>query len=834
MKKIVGFTLGFPRTIILFFLCLTFCSLIVSLNYLKIDTSTDGLINKDLKFKIDQANLKKEFKILDNNVLIRISGKNKEEVNKVSNEILIDLTDKKELNFFYSPQTDPVFRKNFFTFLNSEQKNELISKLYQFQPFISELNSNTKFTGLNNLLELILKSENKNNEDFEGFQRIFKSFILSLNNKKYVDWTELLNTDLNNYIILGFEEEGLKNNGFVDFYNYLTSISSKYKTVEVRYTGGIVIDYEEISSVADGASNAGIISIILVAVILLFAFRNFKNIFFIILTILSGLTITMALTTIFIGHLNLISVAFAVLFIGLSVDFGIQIYSRFLENSSKKIDLKKKLDNDTSGISSTLLMASVPSMVGFISFIPTNYIGLSELGIISFFGLIVGLLTNIFLFTSLQKQFGCFDKQYESKNTNKYEEIFKYFEKKKKIIFLILLIILGYNVLYYKSLNFDSDPLNLKDNSLGSVKLAKELIEQNPTSDYVISVLLDEQQLKNKSLFENLNSKKSIKSTFSYSELIEDYKNEELDYFKFLISSQNSNNFYSNIEDFEKFKSLLKSIISLDELSISFEAKILLDKLEKQIHSQEDFRDIEERYFRKFDDLVGVLNRLGNKDDLLLKNLPFFYKDRYLSVAKKYRVEIFPSKDVSKKENLKEFVIDVLDVFPNATGMPIVQYFAGEVVIDSFIFAIFVSISFLLFFLSLIFKNFKFVLITFSCLLLGVTFTVFFMILFNLNFNFANMISLPLLFSLGVSYPVYFLRRYRELGNLNKVIRSKTPPAILLSASTTICSFSTLAISGHQGTSSMGILLFISLTMTLISSLIFLPLMIKMFKISSR
>ena len=305
---------------------------------MKIDTSTDGLINKDLKFKIDQANLKKEFKILDNNILIRISGKNKVEINRVSNEILIDLKDKEELNFFYSPQTDPVFKKNFFTFLNSEQKNELISKLYQFQPFISELNSNTKFTGLNNLLELILKSENKNNEDFEGFQRIFKSFILSLDNKKYVDWTELLNSDLNNYIILGFEEEGLKNNGLLDFYNYLTSISSKYKTVEINYTGGIVIDYEEISSVADGASTAGILSIILVAVILLFAFRNFKNIFFIILTILSGLSITMALTTILIGHLNLISVAFAVLFIGLSVDFGIQIYSRFLENGSKKIN----------------------------------------------------------------------------------------------------------------------------------------------------------------------------------------------------------------------------------------------------------------------------------------------------------------------------------------------------------------------------------------------------------------------------------------------------------------------------------------------------------------
>ncbi len=834
MKKFVDFILGFPRTIILFFLFLTFCSVMISLNYLKIDTSTDGLINKNLKFKIDQANLKKEFQILDNNILIRISGENKEDINRVSNEILIDLKEKEELNFFYSPQIDPVFRKNFFTFLNSEKKNELVAELYQYQPFISELNSNTKFTGLNNLLELILKLENKTNEDFEGFQRIFRSFILSLDKKSYVDWTELLGSELNVYIILGFKEKSLNSQGFANFYNYLTLISSKYKTVDINYTGGIVIDYEEISSVANGASIAGIFSIVLVALILLLAFRNLKNIFFIILTILSGLFITMALTTIFIGHLNLISVAFAVLFIGLSVDFGIQIYSRFLENSPKKIDFKKKLDNDTSSISPTLLMASVPSMVGFASFIPTDYIGLSELGIISFFGLVVGLLTNIFLFTSLQKQFGSSGKQYEPKNINKYEELLKYLEKHKKFIFLIIFCILSYNTLNFKSLNFDSDPLNLKDNNLKSVKLAKELIEQNPTSDYVISVVLDEEQLKNKSLFENINAKKSVKSTFSYSDLIEDYKNEELDYLKFLISSQKSSRFYSNIEDFQKFKSLLKSIISLDELSISFEAKLLLEKLEKQILSEDDFRDVEEKYFRKFDDLVVTLNALGNQDNLLLKDLPFFYKDRYLSNAEKYRVEIFPSKDVSKKENLKEFVIDVLNVFPNATGMPVVQYFAGEVVIGSFIFALLISISFLLFFLFFIFKNLQFVLITLSCLLLGITFTLFFMILFNLNFNFANMISLPLLFSLGVSYPVYFLRRYKELENLNKVIKSKTPPAILLSASTTICSFSTLAISSHQGTSSMGILLFISLTMTVVSSLIFIPLMIKMFKVSSR
>ena len=116
--------------------------------------------------------------------------------------------------------------------------------------------------------------------------------------------------------------------------------------------------------------------------------------FFSYFSIIIGLTITLGLTSIIVGKLNLISVAFTVLFIGLSVDYGIQIYSRILE--SIYVPKVKKIISDVKNISNTLLIASIPSMLGFISFIPTNYIGLSELGIISFFGLIVGLFTNLF------------------------------------------------------------------------------------------------------------------------------------------------------------------------------------------------------------------------------------------------------------------------------------------------------------------------------------------------------------------------------------------------------------------------------------------------------
>ena len=158
--------------------------------------------------------------------------------------------------------------------------------------------------------------------------------------------------------------------------------------------------------------------------------------------------------------------------------------------------------------------------------------------------------------------------------------------------------------------------------------------------------------------------------------------------------------------------------------------------------------------------------------------------------------------------------------------MPVVQYKAGEVVLDSFLMAFLISFTFLLIFISFVFKNLKLV---FSCLfslLVATIMTLGSMIFLNLNFNFANMISLPLLYSLGISYPIYFLKRFQEKKDVKKVISSQTPKAIYYSAFTTIASFGTLGISNHNGTSSMGILLFLSLFMTLISALVFLPLTI--------
>ena len=433
MNKFINTILHYPKIVVLLFLSLACFSFFLTLHNLKIDTSTDSLINKNLDFKINQKRLKNEFKFLSNNILIQVSHSNPLVLDESTKNLIETLKTRKDLSFVYSPNIDPLFKENFFNFLNHKEK-KIVQKLYEYQPFLSEISSNPRMEGFNNLLSISLQAEDK--ESLDNFYPILNSFLESLKNNNKVDWSNIFERDSNqNFIIVGYKEELLKE--FSDFYAFLNN-EKQTSLVNIEFTGGLIIDYEEIGSVSTGNIIAGILSILIVSILLWIAFKDLKIIFILVGSILIGLSITMGIVTLTIGKLNLISVAFAVLFIGLTVDYGIQIVLRILERKDvEKINVFTGLNS----ISNTLLIASIPTMVGFLSFIPTNYIGLSELGIISFIGLIVGLFSNLLLLPSLLI---IFLKKTKLKNNIKQksllEKIIFFLIKKKASVYSLLFL----------------------------------------------------------------------------------------------------------------------------------------------------------------------------------------------------------------------------------------------------------------------------------------------------------------------------------------------------------------------------------------------------------
>ena len=825
MNKFINTILHYPKIVVLLFLSLACFSFFLTFHNLKIDTSTDSLINKNLDFKINQKRLKNEFKFLSNNILIRVSHSNQLVLNESTKKLIENLKIRKDLSFVYSPNVDPLFKENFFNFLNHKEKKKIVQKLYEYQPFLSEISSNPRMEGFNNLLSISLQAEDK--ESLDNFYPILNSFLESLKNNNKVDWSNIFERDSNqNFIIVGYKEELLKE--FSDFYTFLKN-EKQTSLINIEFTGGLIIDYEEISSVSTGNIIAGILSILIVSFLLWIAFKDLKIIFILVGSILIGLSITMGIVTLTIGKLNLISVAFAVLFIGLTVDYGIQIVLRILERKEvEKVNIFPGLNS----ISNTLLIASIPTMVGFLSFIPTNYIGLSELGIISFIGLIVGLLSNLLLLPSLLI---IFLKKTKPKNnikqTSLLETIIYFLINKKASVYSLLFFIFFFNLIFIERISFDYDAMNLKDQKLASVKLAKELIKKNPSSDYVISVIQDKEEMKNSKKLDVLQEKESIDSYFSFFDINSEFKNDDLDYLKFLIDSQKSPKFYTSKDQIEIFKKNLTTLSKVGSEKVSNLSNNILQQFEGVTLDDEKIKKIQFNFFSGFDSLIQKIQNFGLVNENLHQNIPDFYLKRYVSSNNNYRIEIFPSKDVSAKKNLDEFVNDVEYIFPNATGMPIVQQKAGLIVIQSFNIALTISIIFLIIFIYLIFKRFLYVLISLISLLIAFMFSVFIMILFNINLNFANMIALPLLYSLGISFTIYFIKRFIQYeGKIDSVISSNTPKAIIFSAATTMGSFSTLAISSHSGTSSMGLLLFICLFMTVLSAVFILPVLLSSFK----
>ena len=125
--------------------------------------------------------MKKEFKVLSNNIVIRISSNklNETDVDNKTIEIVNILKNRNDLNFVYSPSIDKVFKENFFIFLKNNEKKELIEKLYEYQPFLSEINNNPRFQGFNNLLALALKQNDSNllsefSHNITGFLQIIQ------------------------------------------------------------------------------------------------------------------------------------------------------------------------------------------------------------------------------------------------------------------------------------------------------------------------------------------------------------------------------------------------------------------------------------------------------------------------------------------------------------------------------------------------------------------------------------------------------------------------------------------------------------------------------------
>jgi hopanoid biosynthesis associated RND transporter like protein HpnN len=603
----------------------------------------------------------------------------------------------------------------------------------------------------------------------------------------------------------------------------------KYQA-RVRLTGPVPIANEEYATVQDGAIMNGIGTVIVVLFILWLALHSAKIIFAVFVNLFIGLSITTALGLMMVGSLNLLSIAFAVLFIGLGVDFGIQFSVRYRSERFKNDDLKLALAEAARRVAVPLSLAAMATAAGFLCFLPTDYKGMSELGEIAGAGMLVAFTTSI---TVLPAMLSLLNPPGEKEPVGyAFLAPVDHFLEKHRIAIIVgtlAIVIAGLPLLHF--MKFDFNPMNLRNPKAESIATFLDLRKDPNTGANAIDVMTNS-EADAKKIEEKLTKLPEVLRVMSLDSFVPEDQALKLKLIekaaKVLGPALSPDSIDAPPSDQENVDSLKSSVDALrrtagDGKGPGAVASLsLADALAKLAVSNEATRNKAQAIF--VDPLKIVLDQLRKSleaQPVSLNTLPSDLVGSWKAKDGLMRVEALPRGDPNDNDNLRKFANAVLAAEPTAIGGPVSILKSGDTVVSAFIHAGIYALVVIGLLLWITLRRITDVLMTLVPLLVAGAVTLEICVLIKLPLNFANIVALPLLLGVGVAFKIYYVTAWRS-GRTN-LLQTSLTRAIFFSAMTTATAFGSLWLSSHPGTSSMGKLLALSLLTTLAAVLLFQP-----------
>jgi hopanoid biosynthesis associated RND transporter like protein HpnN len=592
----------------------------------------------------------------------------------------------------------------------------------------------------------------------------------------------------------------------------------------VRLTGDVAMQDEEFATLSEGAALNNSLMVAAVLFILWRALRWGRLILAVMLNMIVGLALTAAAGLAMVGVLNPISVAFAVLFVGIGVDFGIQFTVRYREErfqlGGRDLYLKPALDRAGAGASLPLALAAAATAAGFFSFIPTAYRGVSELGLIAGVGMMLAFLSTVTLLPALLAilkppaetapvgyAFLAAVDRYQTGH-------------RKLIVFAALgLAVLGAPLL--ARVTFDINPLNLRSSKAESVATLLDLTRDPRNSPNSIEIL--EKSLGDAdALAEKLRALPEVESVATLSGFVpQDQKPKlvEIADARELLGPSLSVRPLPAPDDAEDINALSEGAQALARFEGMEAMARAFGDLAKAPPAS---RDLARRnVIAPMSALLGDVKRSLDAALMTLKDLPPDLSRDWIAPDGQARLELFPRGDRNDFDNLRVFSNAVRRIAPEAAGAAVSILESGDTVIKAFAQAGALALVSIALLLWLALRRIGDVALTLAPLLLAGVYTMEICVLIDLKLNFANIIALPLLLGLGVAFKIYYVMAWR--AGSAELLQTSLTRAIFFSAMTTATAFGSLYMSNHPGTSSMGKLLALSLATTLCAAVFFQP-----------
>jgi uncharacterized protein len=631
---------------------------------------------------------------------------------------------------------------------------------------------------------------------------------------------------------------------------FIREIQTSLPDVKAGVTGQEALNNDQMSTVMDDMHVATWLSLFGVFILMVVFRRSFRRPLLQIISLTIGLCWSLGCATLFVGHLNMISIVFAPLLCGLGVDSGIHWFSRIEEEercgSCHMSEVIKRV-NERSGPG--IFLAALGTTLSLLPFVLTGFRGLMELGLITGMGIFLNLVADFSVLPALTVLVGERRKKEASvEATSQPKDMIRLSPRRAGMVLsgagiLALLCLLSAN-----HVSFDLNPLRLQTANAESVVWEKNLIENSQRSALFACSLaetLDELKAKTKA-FKALPSVSEIESAYSLLPENQDRKIPLLHSLQPKIPEIDQKVLENNPSDLGDFVSILERIrfkLQDDQAERWGAEKPLVEQMTRVraltreiVESLQSLPDAEERlleYRKRFlEDLMdkwGTLRKGTNASLMGVEDLPdrlrgWFYDDGT------YLLRVFPKESIWEDHALTRFILELQSVDPQVVGDPVSLYVFASAFKESCIKASVYAMIAILILLVLTFRDMRLTLLAFIPITLGSLWTVGVMGMSDIQFNLANSMFMPLVVGAGVEYGVIILSRWREGRMLPGHIPYSTGKGVILAALTTTVGFGALMISHHRGIFSLGFVSWAGSLCVLISALVVLPALLAGFR----
>lgn len=877
LRWLAGFVLRHPRKIVFFETIAAGLAVFYTVSELEIHTKRNDLVGSERRYHQNYLTFKADFDVRDEIVVVvesESTERNRQFVERLGAKLLLE----PELfgEVFYKGDFAMLGDRALY-FLDQDELEAMEQKLIDFKPFLQEF---TKTTSLVDLFEGIKDQFREGADNPEGARAMLDA-LPALNRivggaraalerrgtapspgvealfsageqaqqRKYITYG-----DGTIYLLSALPaSEPLTKEAIRRLRSVVESVKGEVAGVNVGITGKTVLDMDEMLQAKADTTKASILAVVLVIALFALGFHEFWRPILASICLLYALAFTMAYTTAVVGHLNILTITFAPILIGLAIDFGVHLISRYEEELLNGALPDRALECSMVRAGTGIFTGCVTTAGAFLVMAFTDFKGIQEMGVITGGGMLVSLIP---MTTLLPAMLVLKKPKAGGKQAYRFALFSGHVEQQWLKRSPLILGLTAFSILLawvpMSRVRFDFNLLNLQSASLPSVIYQKRLIEEADRSVLYGAILAKSAEAA-VALETRINGLKTVNHVDSMARyLVEDQSPKKLviKRIKGLIADLQMSLPDSSPVDLNSLSQALWYVrgylaFALPRLNDSdqealsnaltgFDREIgeLRGAIERSTPEARPalIRQLTGYQQSLFSDLHAMFSILGSqviKTRLAPEDLPDPLRRRFIGRENQHLLQVYPSENLWMRANQESFISELRSVDPDATGTPVQLYEYTGLLKKSYEKAGLLAVAAIGLFVAVHFRSLLAAFLSLLPVAIGAVWTLGLMGLLETHFNPANIMTLPLIVGVGVTNGIHILNRYREETS-PALLSNSTGKAVVVSSLTTISGFGSLIIADHQGITSLGWIMSIGVAACMVSSLTLLPAVIQL------